>query len=66
MALGQERQYGIFRCPVCGYRDDAEIERVEARGIVICSHCETQLELTARSAESVRFEAKVAQRLPVH
>ena len=56
----EEAQYGTYRCPVCGYRDDAELRRGEAVGLVRCSHCSTSLELSPRGRDPVRFTAQVA------
>lgn len=61
MAHRSEHQYGTYRCPVCGHRDGAVLEREEGRGMIICSYCQTPLELSSRGRDSVRFTVQVAE-----
>lgn len=61
MNLHVELQYGTYRCPVCGHRDAAEIEKNAAHHVVDCSYCDTPLEVSPRGHDSVRFSVQVAE-----
>ncbi|MBI4409666.1 MAG: hypothetical protein HY561_08165 [Gemmatimonadetes bacterium] len=61
MADYRETQYGTYRCPVCGHRDGAEVRGDEPHALVVCSYCETPLEVWARGPDSVRFSVQVAE-----
>ena len=61
MNMHAELQYGTYRCPVCGHRDAAEIQKNVAHQLVDCSYCETPLELSPRGHDSVRFSVQVAE-----
>jgi transcription elongation factor Elf1 len=52
----------MFRCPVCGYRDMVVLERDAVRNLVICAHCETPLDLSARGKHSLTLVVQVAER----
>lgn len=52
---------GSYRCPVCGYTDNAELPAGAEAGVIRCSHCDTALEVTARSEDSMRFSVQVAE-----
>ena len=66
MIQSQEWRYGVFRCPVCGYRDEVEIKREEGRGIVKCVYCKTPLEISVRSLGCMRLKAKLYREIPAH
>lgn len=53
------KQYGTYRCPVCGHRDGAEVDAREAAAAISCPYCETILELRDGRG-SGRFEARVS------
>lgn len=53
------RSYGTYRCPVCGHRDGAVMDRMDSERVVSCPYCETPLELRVRGRDSGRFEAQV-------
>ena len=61
MAYGNDRQYGTYRCPVCGHRDGAELRRGQPQSVISCSYCDTPLEISARGSDSVRFSVQVAE-----
>ncbi|HLU26534.1 MAG TPA: primase-helicase zinc-binding domain-containing protein [Longimicrobiales bacterium] len=56
-----DRLFGTYRCPVCGHRDGAEVPREDPRGQIVCSYCDTPLEVTARSPYDMRFTAQIAE-----
>lgn len=61
MNVGEpQKLYGTFRCPVCGHRDGAELERADATRELKCPYCESVLEVHGLGAKSNRFEAKLA------
>jgi DNA-directed RNA polymerase subunit RPC12/RpoP len=55
------KQYGMYRCPVCGHRDSAEVERELESVSVVCTYCGTPLEVSPRGPDSPRFQVQVAQ-----
>lgn len=59
MAQIREPRAGMYRCPVCGHRDVAEL-REQDRTVVVCSYCGTPLMVSSRGADSVRLTAQVA------
>lgn len=61
MATQGQTLYGTYRCPVCGHRDSAELEREEGSRVVGCTYCDTPLEVSARGPDSVRFSVQVAE-----
>jgi transcription elongation factor Elf1 len=65
MATQSQTLYGIYRCPVCGHRDAAELEREEGSRVVGCTYCDTPLEVTSRGPDSPRFSVQVAE-VPKH
>jgi transcription elongation factor Elf1 len=57
-----EGRHGVYRCPVCSYRDMVVLQRGAARAVVICAHCETPLDLSARGDHSLTLAVQVAER----
>lgn len=66
MAERKDRLYGMYRCPVCGHRDGAEVGRGDDYGVVACSYCGTPLQVSPRSPDSMRFRVKVAHEHAPH
>lgn len=60
MADRSERQSGVYRCPVCGYRDLVEVSTTATWCSVVCTYCETPLEVSYRGPESVSLAVQVA------
>ncbi len=54
--------HGTYRCPVCGHRDLAFVERGRERALVACSYCETWLEVSPRGQDSFRLSVQVAEK----
>lgn len=54
-------RYGTYRCPVCGHRDGVELNGDELSRVIVCSYCETPLEVSSRGLDSVRFSVQVAE-----
>ena len=57
----KEQQSGTYRCPVCGHRDEVELDAEGGSRILTCSYCDTALEVSARGPDSVRFSVQVAE-----
>lgn len=53
-------EWHSYRCPVCGHTD--EVDMKGATGVVACSHCGTELEVSSRSREEAAAAVKVAVR----
>jgi transcription elongation factor Elf1 len=52
---------GTYRCPVCCYRDMVVIAKGTTRHIVICAHCETSLDLSARGDHTLTLAVQLAE-----
>ncbi len=61
MAHANEQHHGTYRCPVCGRRDIAVVGSRLGRVRVICSNCETPLDVSLRGLDSVRLTVQVAE-----
>jgi transcription elongation factor Elf1 len=56
---------GMYRCPVCCYRDMVVIAEGATHQLVTCGHCETPLDLAARGDHSLTLAVRLAEpRLP--
>ena len=53
--------HGTYRCPVCGHRDSIEVIPDAPAKRTKCSYCGAALDVTARSAETVNLDVKVAE-----
>lgn len=51
----------MYRCPVCGHRDTAELPPARNTAVIQCSYCKTLLEVTSRGSDSMRFSVQVAE-----
>ena len=51
---------GIYRCPICGHRDSAEVSAHGSSLRIACSYCENELEVSARNPAAVLLSAQVA------
>lgn len=61
-----DHHYGTYRCPVCGHRDMAGISSGHDAARVVCTYCETDLEVRSRGRESVRLAVRVAGEAATH
>ncbi|HEX7118588.1 MAG TPA: hypothetical protein VF212_07370 [Longimicrobiales bacterium] len=61
MPQASDEHHGTYRCPVCGHRDIAVLGCGASRVRVVCSYCETPLDVSGRGPESVRLSAQVAE-----
>lgn len=61
MSEAEEMRNGTYRCPVCGHSDSTDMAKDRESLLIPCSYCDTLLEVTAKSADSIRFEAQVAE-----
>ncbi|MFO7892608.1 MAG: hypothetical protein R6U63_02640 [Longimicrobiales bacterium] len=61
MSEAEEMRNGTYRCPVCGHSDSTDMAEDKESLLIPCSYCDTLLEVTAKSADSIRFEAQVAE-----
>jgi transcription elongation factor Elf1 len=52
---------GTYKCPVCGHRDAVDLEAGSETVIIVCSYCETPLEVSAKGPDSVRLSVQVAR-----
>ena len=52
---------GTYRCPVCGHRDAASVPPGRRHARIVCTYCETHLEVGSRGPYSVRFSVRVAE-----
>lgn len=60
-----EGQLGMYRCPVCSYRDMVELDRTAERHSIECANCGTPLDLTPRDLHSLQLQVQIAElRLP--
>lgn len=60
-----EHRLGMYRCPVCSYRDLVEFDPDAPRRSVDCANCGTALELAPRDLHSLRLSTQIAGvRLP--
>jgi len=57
----RDQLYGTYRCPVCGHRDAIELAADETSRVLVCSYCDTALEVSARGRDSVRLAVQVAE-----
>lgn len=62
MPQWSEGRLGMYRCPVCSYRDMVVLEQGVARNVIACSHCETPLDLSARGEHSLILAVQLAAR----
>ena len=59
MTAGGSADWHVFRCPVCGRRDEVRLaERSGAR--IECPHCATTLHIEVGPASSIDASARVA------
>lgn len=58
----RDGRLGVYRCPVCSYRDLVVMEGDGTRAEILCAHCETPLSLTTRGAYSLTLRVRVAER----
>lgn len=61
MARAEQGHSGTYRCPVCGHRDTAELPAGQESSVILCSYCNTPLELSSRGADSLRFSVQVSE-----
>lgn len=61
MAETKETRSGTYRCPVCGHRDSAELEKGQESAVIPCSYCNTPLEVSSRGEDSIRFRVQVSE-----
>jgi transcription elongation factor Elf1 len=61
MAESQQARSGTYRCPVCGHRDTADLPAGHDSIVILCSYCNTPLEVASRGADSLRFSVKVSE-----
>jgi transcription elongation factor Elf1 len=62
MPQWSDGRLGMYRCPVCGYRDMIELEKGVTRDLVACSNCDTHLDLSLRGEHSLVLAVRVAHR----
>jgi DNA-directed RNA polymerase subunit RPC12/RpoP len=61
MAIQGEQVYGTYRCPVCGHREEIEMAADEPARSIECSYCSTELTVSPRGHDSVRFSVQVSE-----
>jgi len=59
MTPGGRSDWHVFRCPVCGHRDEVELAELSGARIE-CPHCETTLNVEVGPATSLDASARVA------
>lgn len=56
---------GMYRCPVCSYRDLVELDQSAERHYIECGNCGTPLDLAPRDDHSLQLSVQIAEsRLP--
>lgn len=61
MTPGGRPDWHVFRCPVCGHRDEVKLAELSGARID-CPHCETALNVEVGPASSIDASARVAER----
>ena len=61
MATPQHGRSGTYRCPVCGHRDTADLPPGQDSVRILCSYCNTPLNVTSRGPDSIRFRVQVSE-----
>lgn len=56
-----EGRLGMYRCPVCSYRDMVELDHAAERLSIYCANCETPLCLTPRDLHSLQLQVQIAE-----
>jgi len=59
MTRGGHSDWHVFRCPVCGHRDEVELPASTGARIE-CPHCDTTLNVEVGPASSLDASARVA------